>query len=66
MSSENGVELYAGRKQQVRSQASLHQAAEGDGRRHRVTDTGAKEAFERAGWVIREGSSGEFVGEAGR
>jgi len=31
-----------------------------------VTDTGAKEAFERAGWVIREGSSGEFVGEAGR
>ena len=31
-----------------------------------MTDAEAKEAFERAGWMIREVSSGEFVGEAGR
>ena len=32
-----------------------------------MTDAEVKEAFERAGWTIREvGSSGEFVGEAGR
>jgi hypothetical protein len=31
-----------------------------------MTDTEVKETFERAGWAIREVSSGEFVGEAGR
>ncbi len=32
-----------------------------------MTDAEVKEAFERAGWAIRDaGSSGEFVGEAGR
>ncbi len=31
-----------------------------------MTDTEGKEAFERAGWAIREGTSGELVGEAGR
>ena len=32
-----------------------------------MTDVEVKEAFERTGWTIREvGSSGEFVGEAGR
>jgi hypothetical protein len=31
-----------------------------------MTDTEVKEAFESAGWTIREVSSGEFVGEAGR
>jgi hypothetical protein len=31
-----------------------------------MTDAEMKEIFERAGWVIREVSSGEFVGEAGR
>jgi hypothetical protein len=30
-----------------------------------MSDAGVKEAFERAGWAIREVSSGEFVGEAG-
>ena len=31
-----------------------------------MTDAGVKEAFERAGWAVRDVSSGEFVGEAGR
>ena len=31
-----------------------------------MTNAEVKEAFERAGWAIREVSSGEFVGEAGR
>ena len=31
-----------------------------------MPDAEVKEAFERAGWAIREESSGEFVGEAGR
>jgi hypothetical protein len=31
-----------------------------------MSDAGVKEAFERAGWAIREVSSGEFVGGAGR
>ncbi len=31
-----------------------------------MSDAAVKEAFERAGWAIREVSSGEFVGEAGR
>ena len=31
-----------------------------------MTSEEVKEAFERTGWAIREGSSGEFVGEAGR
>jgi hypothetical protein len=31
-----------------------------------MTDAEVREAFERAGWAIREVSSGEFVGEAVR
>jgi hypothetical protein len=31
-----------------------------------MSDAEAKEAFERAGWAIRDVSSGELVGEAGR
>jgi hypothetical protein len=31
-----------------------------------MTETEVKETFKRAGWAIREVSSGEFVGEAGR
>jgi hypothetical protein len=31
-----------------------------------MTDARAKEAFEKTGWAIRETSSGELVGEAGR
>jgi hypothetical protein len=31
-----------------------------------MTNADVKEDFERAGWAIREVSSGEFVGEAGR
>jgi hypothetical protein len=31
-----------------------------------MTDAEAKEAFERTGWVIRDVSSGEFVGESGK
>ena len=31
-----------------------------------MSDAEMREAFERTGWAIREGSSGEFVGEAGR
>jgi hypothetical protein len=31
-----------------------------------MTDAGVKEAFERGGWAIREVSSRQLVGEAGR
>ncbi len=31
-----------------------------------MTDTEGKEAFERAGWAVRDVSSGQVVGEAGR
>ena len=31
-----------------------------------MTDVEVKEAFERAGWTIREVSSGELIGEADR
>ncbi len=31
-----------------------------------MTNTEVKETFKRAGWVIREVSSGELVGKAGR
>jgi hypothetical protein len=31
-----------------------------------MTDAQVTEAFERTGWTIREASSGELVGEAGR
>ena len=31
-----------------------------------MTDAEVKEALERAGWAIREGSAGEVVGEVGR
>ena len=31
-----------------------------------MTDAEVKEALERAGWAIREGSAGKVVGEAGR
>ena len=31
-----------------------------------MTNQNPAEAFERAGWTIREGLSGEIVGEAGR
>ncbi len=31
-----------------------------------MTGAGVKEDFDRAGWVVRDISSGEFVGEAGR
>ena len=31
-----------------------------------MTGTGVEEPFEGAGWAIRDVSSGEFVGEAGR
>ncbi len=31
-----------------------------------MTDAEVRDAFKRTGWAIREVSSGEFVGEAGR